>query len=60
MKKSRTFFFRSVYCSQHGANVNIEMTFCGKLKRGVHDQNVRIDCIYKFAIAYNGAFVGFD
>ena len=40
----------------------IEMTFCGKLNRGVYDQNVRIYCIYKFLIAYNGigALIGFD
>ena len=59
MKVPDIFFVARIW-SQHGANVNIEITFCGKLKRGVHDQNVRIDCIYKFAIEYNGTFVGFD
>ena len=39
---------------------NTEMTFCGKLNSGVHDQNVQIYCIYKFVIAYNRALIGFD
>ena len=41
------------------AHVNIEMTFCGKLNRGGHDQNVRIYFIYKFAIAYKRAEISF-
>ena len=52
--------FRSVYLSQHGAKVNFEMTFCGKLNRGLSDQKVRIYYIYKFAAAYNRALIGFD
>ena len=45
--------FRNMYWSQDGANVNIEMTFCRKLKTGVHDRNVQIYFIFKFAIMYN-------
>ena len=39
VKNKSRIFFLSVYWA---AQVNIEMTFCGKLNRGGHDQNARI------------------
>ena len=52
-------FAKAGYIWEKKYKENIEMMFCSKFNREVHDQHVQIYFLYKFVIAYNRSLIGF-